>query len=333
MIRGARPTTVLLFVAGLLCSSAFAVYPSYVGLDTTDFVTHRTFRSISDDWYRWTLAGQAPFPYQWRVLGSWLVRAIQSVTHLDPHIIDVCLRVVTLAVSAAALFVAALDITTVSLALASLGFYFAMTAGAFASQGYDMYYTNDYLMVAAWFWVVVFVLRGRYLAAAGITLIGSLAKETMVLAVILVALRAWRGKASVRDVIMVGAAWVIPTAALRLAYPASLANWAWWHMLAANVPFLRLDRTALMLAVRHNAKVLLFYHVFWIAAGAAVWRTRNAMTRDLAATLAIYLVLAYVVVNIRELRHFMPLAILLIPAGLAEINRALQPFERVKSVG
>jgi hypothetical protein len=320
-----RPSIVALFVAGLLCFSAFAVYPSYVGLDTTDFVTHRTFRAVSEEWYRWTLAGQAPFPYQWRVLGSWLVRAIESVTRLDPHIVDVCVRVLALAVSAAALFAAALETAGVALALASLACYFALTTGAFASQGYDMYYTNDYLMVAAWFWVVVLVSRGRYLAAAAVTFAGAWAKETMVLAVVLVALRAWRGHATLRDAVIVGVAYAVPTVVLRLVYPAPMSDWAWWHMLTANVPFLRLDRTALVLALRNNAKVLLFYNVFWIAAGAAVIRTKNAMTRDLAATLALYLVLAYVVVYIRELRHFLPLAILLLPEGLTEIKRALQP--------
>jgi hypothetical protein len=322
--RYTRAATLSLFAAGLLCFSAFAVYPSYVGLDTTDFVTHRTFRAVSEEWYRWTLAGQAPFPYQWRMLGAWLVRAIESITHRDPHTIDVCLRVLTLATSAAALLVASLDTVGAALALASLGFYFALTAGAFASQGYDMYYTNDYLMVAAWFWVAVLVSRGRYAGAAVVTFAGAWAKETMVLAVVLVAFRAWRGNATTRDLVMVGVAYAIPTIILRLVYRAPLSHWAWWHMLAENVPLLRPDRAALVLALRNNAKVLLFYNVLWAAAGAAVLRTKNAMTRDLAATLALYLVLAYVVVNIRELRHFLPFAILLLPNGLAEMEKSLR---------
>jgi hypothetical protein len=41
----------------LLCLSGFAVYPSYVVLDHTDYVTGRTFRAVSLEDYQLALAG------------------------------------------------------------------------------------------------------------------------------------------------------------------------------------------------------------------------------------------------------------------------------------
>ena len=66
-----------LLVAGVVSFAALTVYTQYVFLHTTDHVTGRPFRDASLDQYHDILAGQRPFPFQWRVAGPWLVRAIE----------------------------------------------------------------------------------------------------------------------------------------------------------------------------------------------------------------------------------------------------------------
>ena len=50
-----------------------------------------------------TLAGVRTFPYQWRVLGFWIARAGTLVVPVDPHVIDIAVKTVSLAASAALL--------------------------------------------------------------------------------------------------------------------------------------------------------------------------------------------------------------------------------------
>ena len=50
-------------------------------------------------------------------------------------------------------------------------------------------------------------------------------------------------------------------------------------------------------------------------------RTSEPFLKDLALTGIVYLVLAYPVIYIRELRHFLPLAILVLPVAIAELER------------
>ena len=306
-------------IIGLVCGAAFAVYPSFVQLDMTDPVTRRTFRAVSAEDYRLALDGRAPFPYQWRMLGPWVVRAGERATGADPHAIDAGVKVAALSLSAAALGLFAASIAGPALGCASVGFYLAASAGAFASQGYSIYYTSDYLMIAAWFWAVYAMARRKFAAAALIVFAGAWAKETMIVAPMCAALLWRRGGADARDLALIAAAFAIPTVALRLIYAAPLAAWAWWGSLYRNVPFLDPRPSALAIALRDNAKVLLFYNAGWWLAARGAWRSRNPMVRDLALTLLIYLALAYVVVYIRELRHMLPLAILVIPVALSEL--------------
>ena len=84
--------------------------------------------------------------------------------------------------------------------------------------------------------------------------------------------------------------------------------------------------------VRNNAKVLLFFNVGWWIGFRRAWRASDPFVRALAATGLIYLALAYVVVYIRELRHFLPLAILIIPFTLDRLIEALRGHD-VRRVG
>lgn len=71
--------------------------------------------------------------------------------------------------------------------------YLLVTAAAFASEGYSIYFTNDYLAIRCWFAGVVAIRRRAWAAAAVAAFIGARAKETALLIVILVAFEAWRG--------------------------------------------------------------------------------------------------------------------------------------------
>ncbi len=302
---------------GLVCGSVFAVYPSVVQLDMTDPVRHRTFRASSTDEYRQALAGQAPFPYQWRMLGPWIVRAGERLTGADPHAVDVVAKVALLSLSAAALALFAARVSSTPVAVAVVGFYFAATAGAYASLGYSIYYTSDYVMIAGWFWAVYLLSTRRLAAAALVTFVAAWAKETMVLVPILAALMWWRTRRGTGALVLLTLAFALPTILLRLIYRAPLGAWVWWDAALNNVPFL--DPTRVGWTLRYNVKVLAFYNVGWWLAGRAAWRTRDPFVRDLGVTLAIYLVLAYAVVYIRELRHVLPLAILILPLALRDL--------------
>ena len=73
-------------------------------------------------------------------------------------------------------------------------------------------------------------------------------------------------------------------------------------------------------ALRDNLKVLLFLNVLWWWAWRAWRRTQDSFVDSLALTLACYVVLAWMVVYIRELRHMLPFTILVIPLAVAELE-------------
>ena len=62
-------------VAALLLFSGWSVYTRYVDLHAFDLVTQMPFRDLSMSQDDDTLAGVRKFPYQWRVLAFWMVRA------------------------------------------------------------------------------------------------------------------------------------------------------------------------------------------------------------------------------------------------------------------
>jgi hypothetical protein len=140
-------------VAGvaLVCLAGFSVYTSYVSLDHTDYVTGRTFRAVSPKITGW----------RWRVAAGFRISGASSVTGwfaageratgADPHAVDVITKVVALALSAWALALFAATLLPASGVLATVALYFGLSAGAYASQGYSIYYTGDYFMIAGWF--------------------------------------------------------------------------------------------------------------------------------------------------------------------------------------
>ena len=317
-----------LLVIGVLSFSAMIVYTQYVFLQTTDHVTGRPFQDDSLDQYHETLEGRRAYPFQWRVAGPWLVRGGEVVTGLEPHQIDVVLKVATLALSTLVLIAFTARFATPLAAVAGGALYLALTASAYSSEGYAIYYTNDFLMVMGWFLAVYFAAQNRFVAVAVITFFTAWAKETIVLAPILLALLWWRGKAPLRDVVLCAIAFAIPTAFLRSYYPAELHNWAWVGNVSLNVPFIRPDIEHIVQALRTNLKLVLLFNVLWVLAYRTFRRTTDLFVRDLAWVAALYLAILYVVVYLRELRHLMPLAIVIVPLAMMELERALKERER-----
>lgn len=310
-------------LAAIVCFSILTVYTTYVSIYTKDVRTGAVYREDSLTQYHQGLDGTRAFPYRWRLLGIYIVFAGEKLTGLDPHAVDVVVKAAFLACSSTILFLFARAYATDIGAFAATALYLVATAAGF-TDGYSIYYTNDYVMIAAWFAIVWLARARRYAAVALLTFIGGFAKETMLLAPVLTGLSFLRKRAGWGAVVLVGVAFVVPVAFLRIVYPAPLRQWAWWDMVFANVPFLQSTRYEFMLTMKNNLKVLMLYNVLWFVAARAIARSKDAFLRDLGLTSIVYLVLAYPVIYFRELRHFLPLAIVVLPAAIGALEGSIQ---------
>jgi hypothetical protein len=309
--------TVFLTIAGF---SALAVYCTFVSIHTTDAATGSVAAIESLKLYRQALAGVREFPYQWRLLGIYLVHAGEVLTGLDPHVVDVVLKAALLCLSSAILFLFSRFYTTESGALCAVALYLLATVAGF-TEPYAIYFTNDYAMIACWFGAVYLVRTERYAAAVALTFVGAWAKETLLLVPLLMGFRWIRTRGGLLGAVLAGIAFLVPTVVLREIYRTPIAKWAWWDMAFTNVPFLQTSFYAFGMTLKNNLKVALFFNVLWILAARRVIRTSEPFLKDLSLTGIVYLVLAYPVIYIRELRHFLPLAILVLPVAIAELER------------
>ena len=309
-------------IVGLLIFSGWSVYTRYVDLHAFDLVTNMPFRDLSMQQYNDTLAGTRPFPYQWRVLAFWVARAGTMIVPVDPHVIDVAVKTLSLAASTALLYIFATTMVSPLGAVLSAVLYLFVTAAAFASEGYAIYFTNDYLAILSFFAGVVFLRKRLWWAAALAAFAGAWAKETAMLIVFLAGFEALRKRAPWSAVFACGFAFAVPTLALRTMYPAPISQWAWWDTFTLNVPFIVWEGKVIAKALRDNLKVLLFLNILWIWAIRAFRRTQDTFVVSLGLTLACYVGLAWMVVYIRELRHMLPFTILVIPLAVAELETA-----------
>lgn len=308
----------------LILFSGWSVYTRYVDLHAFDLVTNMPFHDLSMQQYNDTLAGTRKFPYQWRVLGFWVAKAGTMVVPVDPHVIDVVVKTAALAASAALLYQFALTLVTPVGAVLSAVLYLFVTAAAFSSEGYAIYFTNDYLAVLSFFAGVVALRRGHWWLAALAAFAGAWAKETAMLIAFVAGFEALRRRGPWAAAFACGLGFAIPTAILRTMYPAPLAQWAWWDTFKMNIPFLVWDPVVIAKSLRDNAKVLLFLNLLWFWAWRAWRRTSDPFVVSLGYTLACYVVLAWIVVYIRELRHLLPFTILVIPMAVAELESRLK---------
>ena len=314
---------------GLLVMSGWSVYTRYVDLHAFDLVTNMSFRDLSMSQYHDTIAGTRTFPYQWRVLAFWAVQAGTTIVPVDPHVIDVALKTLALAASGALLYVFATTLVSALGAILAVVLYLLVTAAAFSSEGYAIYFTNDYLAILSWFGGAVALQKRIWWAAVLAAFAGAWAKETAMLIVFLAGFQARHQRAPWSVAIACAIAFAVPTLALRTLYPAPLAQWAWWDTFTLNVPFIVWEGSVIAKALRDNLKVLLFLNVMWFWAWRAWRRTRDGFVASLGFTLACYLVLAWMVVYIRELRHMLPFTILVIPLAVAELEAALIGARRI----
>lgn len=319
-------------IVALLLFSGWSVYTRYVDLNAFDLVTRMPFRELSMTQYHDTLAGTRTFPYQWRVLAFWMVRAVESVTRLDPHLIDAVIKTVSLAASTALLYAFAATLVSGVGAVLAAVLYLLVTAAAFASEGYAIYFTNDYLAVLSWFAGALAIRRRAWAAAALAAFAGAWAKETALLIVFLAAFEALRRRAPWWAVILCAVAFAIPTLTLRTLYPAPLSQWAWWDTFRLNVPLATLEGPAIAKSLRDNLKVILFLNVLWWWAWRAWRRDRDPYLTSLALTLGCYVVLAWMLVYIRELRHMLPFTFFVIPLAVAELESYMRTGERQQEV-
>ena len=314
----------LWLIGGLLLFSGWSVYTRYFDLNAFDLVTQMPFRDLSMSQYNDTLAGTRAFPYQWRVLAFWMVSAINSATGIDPHIIDAAIKTLSLAASAAILYLFATTIVSNVGAVLAAVLYLLVTAAAFASEGYAIYFTNDYLAVLSWFAGALAIQRRMWWVAAVAAFAGGWAKETPLLILFLVTFEAMRKRAPWRAVIICAIAFAIPNIVLRTMYPAPISEWAWWDTFRLNVPFATLEGPAIVKSLRENLKVILFLNVMWFLAWRA-WRRRpDPFMSSLVLTLGCYAILAWMVVYIRELRHMLPFTFFVIPLAVAELETRMQ---------
>lgn len=308
-------------LAALLLFSGWSVYTRYVDLHAFDLVTNMPFHDLSMQQYNDTLAGTRTFPYQWRVLGFWVARAGTLFVPVDPHVIDVGVKTVALAASAALLYMFATTLVSQLGAVLCAVTYLFVTAAAFSAEGYAIYFTNDYFAILSWFAGVVALRQRRWWLAALAAFGGAWAKETAMLIAFLAGFEALRKRAPWSAPIACGVAFAIPTLILRTIYPAPLSQWAWWDTFRLNVPFIMWDPIVIAKSLRDNVKVLLFFNVTLVWAWRAWRRTTDPFVGSLGLTLACYVVLAWMVVYIRELRHMLPFTILVIPLAVSELER------------
>ncbi len=310
-------------LVGLLLFSGWSVYTRYVDLHAFDLVTNMPFRDLSMQQYTDTLAGTRTFPYQWRVLGFWAARGGTMIVPVDPHVIDVVVKTAALAASTALLFVFSSSLVSPLGAVLAAVTYLFVTAAAFSSEGYAIYFTNDYLAILSFFGGVVALRKRVWWAAVLAAFAGAWAKETAMLIAFLAGFEAIRSRAPWWVAIATGLAFAVPTLTLRAMYPAPFAEWAWWDTFRMNVPFVVWDADVLAKSLRDNLKVLLFFNVTAVLAWRGWRRAQDSFAVSLGLTLVCYAVLAWMVVYIRELRHMLPFMILVIPLAVVELEASL----------
>lgn len=312
--------------AALLISSYWSVYTRSVDLRAVDPVQNQPYRELSLEQYHDTLAGRMSFPAQWRLLGFWLVRGIERTAGIDPHAVDAALKTVTLAATAAVLRAFARPLVSPLGAVLSAFLYLFANAIAYAPEGYAIYHTNDYLLVLGWVTSAYALRERRWPLAAAAIFATAWAKESIVLAVLLAALEARRGRLSWTAAAACALAFAVPTMILRTIHAAPIAEWAWWtDNLAKNLPFYALAPGAIATAVRNDVKVLLFFQIAGLVAARAWWRSGDGFVRSMGVVLLVYLAAGFATFMFRELRHFLPAMILVLPLAVAELERHLVP--------
>jgi hypothetical protein len=146
--RSCRCATVLLIAA----FSIIVIYCTSWSLHTIDASSGTVAANMSMSEYRDMLAGVAGFPYQWRMLGSYVVFLGERATGWPAHQVDMVVKTLCLidVDDRAVLF--SRWYTSESGAYCVIGFYLLLTVAGFIGEQYRIYFTNEYVMVRVLVW-------------------------------------------------------------------------------------------------------------------------------------------------------------------------------------
>ena len=162
----------------LLVFSGWSVYTRYFDLNAFDLVTRCRSAICRCRSTTTRSPARGPFPINGACSPSGSSERSNRSRGLDPHAIDVVLKTLALAASTALLYVFATTIVSAVGAILAAVLYLFVTAAAFSSEGYAIYFTNDYLAVLSWFAGALAIRHRAWMLAALAAFVGAWAKET-----------------------------------------------------------------------------------------------------------------------------------------------------------
>jgi hypothetical protein len=312
----------LLIYGTFLCFSIFAVYCNYVFVYTASVTEEWVgeYRSLAIRDHHAILDGTMPPPYRWRLLGNHLINALEHFIPVSPIFIDQALRVAFLFGSCFYLFRFSSLYTSPIAAFCVVQMYiFLVVVGE--SYGYFIYNLNDIIFFFALHYCVLNLRLQHLYRAIGCIFVATFAREATLVMVFLMGFLCYSKKNLWLPLSLGLFAFLIPYGLVRWLYPAPLSSLAFWWQLFNNVPFLQGDMGKSILAIQFNIKVFLFMNAFWILAVKYLLRREDAFMASLSYAMVLYVLIIYWVGFIRELRLFVPLAVLVLPAGMSELER------------
>lgn len=316
--------TRLLVYGAFLSFSILAVYCNYVFVHTASVTEEWVgeYQSLAIQNHRAILDGTMPPPYGWRVLGDYLIWVVEQLTSIDPIIADQALRVLFLFVSCIYLFRFSLFYTSKIAAFCLVHIYlFLVVIGE--SYGYFIYNINDMIFLCALHYCVYTLKVVHCYRVVGCVFLATFARESTLLVVFLVGFLFWKDRKLLLPFMLSFFAFLIPFVFLRWKYPAPLSDLAFWWQLLNNVPFIQGDMARSIKAIQFNVKVFLFMNIFWVLSIRYLCSKSDTFVKCLLYAMISYVAIIYWVGFIRELRLFVPLAVLILPTAMAELEQML----------
>ncbi len=302
--------------------AALAVYCNYILIHTTNNTTGIAYAEQSARMHQQTLSGTQAFPYQWRILGNYLVQFFSDLTGLGIHTVDPLLKSFFLFLSTLPLFHYARTQLSDLGALGVVWLYLLLAVAGLTDE-YAIYNLNDIILWAGWHACVLAAYHRRYYLVAAVVLVTTLAREVTLLACLLVGLEFLRTRKGLIPTVVVGLSFLVPWSFVHWLYPAPVSKLAWWYNFHSNIPILHPDTERILLALRKTFKVAVFFNGAWFLGIRGLLKSKNPFMIELFLVLCFYVSVLYVTVDVRELRQFVPLAIILLPAAFRDLEGRL----------
>lgn len=305
----------------LLALSFVTVYSNHILLHTLNLSTETAYRDASLRFYELSAQGKAGFPYQWRIMATWTVSLFTKlIPGVSPLTIDAALKVVFLFLAVVALYTYTWTFYDSSHALVTCTVFLLLVVFGL-TQNCSIYYQNDLILTAGFFWSVFLVRQHKYYQAALIIAFCTFAKEVTIIVVLLVGMRFLRHRARLSHFIACIMAFIVPWIVLRTVYPAEAAQTAYWHMFKRNIPFLAGDEW--LLSVRSNLKVALFFNVLILNYLIRLRQSHKSFEWDALYSMVAYLIIVYWVGYVREVRLFWPCVVFYVPMALYHTHNSV----------